>query len=241
MDRTDNSTLIAFEGIDGAGKTTQVGLLAEFFKSASVPVVTSKEPTDGKWGRKIRESAKSGRHSPAEELRILTEDRKEHLNTLIRPALTRGDTVILDRYFYSTIAYQGTQSGQSLSSITQQMFDIALKPDAVIILDVPAEIGMYRIQDGRGETPNAFETVEHLRIVRDAFREIAGQYDNVIFVNGTQDVEGVRREIVQKLIDGVLKKRYCAKAYGCDSPEYCSFRATGSCAWAKICSHARLM
>jgi hypothetical protein len=100
---------------------------------------------------------------------------------------------------------------------------------------------MYRIQDGRGETPNAFETVEHLRIVRKAFREIAEQYDNVIFVNGTQDVEGVRREIVQKLLDGVLKKRHCAKAYGCDSPEYCSYRATGSCRWAKMCGHAKLM
>jgi dTMP kinase len=240
MERTDSGILIAFEGIDGAGKTTQVGLLSEFFRDTGEPFVSSKEPTDGPWGKKIRQSATNGRLSPADELHALTEDRKEHVHNLICPALKEGKTVILDRYFYSTIAYQGTQPGQSAENIAKTMFDIAVEPDVVIVIDVPPEIGLYRIRHTRGDTPNAFETEDHLATVREAFDRISNKYKNVIKIDGLKDIEGVRREIITKLIFGVLKKRYCAKDYGCDQPEYCSYRITGTCRWAKMCKHAGL-
>jgi dTMP kinase len=66
--------------------------------------VRSKEPTDGPWGQKIRQSAQTGRMSVEDELHAFTEDRKEHVRDLILPALTAGKAVVLDRYFYSTIA-----------------------------------------------------------------------------------------------------------------------------------------
>ncbi|MBN9522653.1 dTMP kinase [bacterium] len=239
MDRTDKSSLIAFEGIDGAGKTTQVNLLVDFFKAAGEPVLQSKEPTDGPWGRKIRQSATKGRMSPAEELHAFVEDRKQHIRDTILPALSRGETVILDRYFYSTIAYQGSQ-GQNPDAVAAQMFDLALVPDVVFLIDVPPDVGVSRIQTGRGETPNAFEDVDHLRQVHKGFQDLARKYQNIVVIDGTRDIESVRRAIIRQLLEGILKLRYCAKAYGCDSPEYCAYRIAGSCRWARMCKHADL-
>lgn len=238
MDRTDRSTLIAFEGIDGAGKTTQVDLLAAFFRAAGEPVKQSKEPTDGQWGRKIRKSAAHGRMPPADELHAFIEDRKEHIRDLIQPSLARGETVILDRYFYSTIAYQGSQ-GQNADAIAAQMVNLALAPDAVFLIDVPPEVGVARIRNGRRETPNAFEDVAHLRLVHSGFRELAKKMPNIHIIDGTQDIESVRRAIMRVLIDGVLKKRFCSKDYGCDGM-YCSFRLAGTCRWAQLLQHTRL-
>src|SRR5262245_42547095 len=92
--------LIVVEGIDGAGKSTQVRRIAEALRAVGETVVQSREPTDGPWGRKIRESAVSGRMSLADELHAFVEDRREHVAGVIRPALDRGEIVVLDRYYY---------------------------------------------------------------------------------------------------------------------------------------------
>ncbi|MBL9085553.1 MAG: dTMP kinase, partial [Planctomycetia bacterium] len=89
--------MIVFEGIDGAGKTTQVGLLVDALRRAGEDVVSSKEPTRGPWGMKIRESAVKGRLPEAEELQAFIEDRREHVRDLVGPALERGAIVVLDR------------------------------------------------------------------------------------------------------------------------------------------------
>jgi dTMP kinase len=130
MERTDSGILIAFEGIDGAGKTTQVELLERFLLESGEKVRRSKEPTDGPWGQKIRESAANGRMPWADELHAFTEDRKQHVRELILPALQNGKTVILDRYFYSTIAYQGTRGGD-VDKLTAQLVDTTPEPDVV--------------------------------------------------------------------------------------------------------------
>ena len=90
--------LVAFEGIDGAGKTTQLQALADVLTAAGQTVVTSKEPTNGPWGRRIRESAVTGRMSLADELDAFIHDRAEHAEQLVEPALRSGLIVLLDRY-----------------------------------------------------------------------------------------------------------------------------------------------
>jgi dTMP kinase len=234
MDRTDSGILIAVEGIDGAGKTTQANLLAEFFTSAGEEIVRSKEPTDGPWGRKIRASAATGRMSPADELHAFTEDRKEHVRDLLLPALRAGKIVILDRYFYSTIAYQGA-NGLDAGTIAADMFATFPTPDAVLLVDVPPAVGLARIVEGRGEKPNAFEQLEHLQDVRQIFLALAAKHDNIAVIDGTQSIVAVRQALLRSLLDGVLKKRYCTKAYGCDDPLSCSDRINGTCRWADMC------
>src|SRR5260370_25230495 len=102
-DLRNRSILIAIEGIDGAGKTTQVERLAQALRVVGQELVISKEPTNGRWGKKIRESAANGRLPLKEELKAFINDRTEHVRNVIQPALDTGKIVILDRYFYSTI------------------------------------------------------------------------------------------------------------------------------------------
>ena len=93
---------IVFEGIDGTGKSTQVQFLADMLRAKGNEVITSKEPTDGPHGTRLRNSADTGRLSPQEELDLFHLDRREHIETLIKPTLARGAVVILDRYYFST-------------------------------------------------------------------------------------------------------------------------------------------
>jgi dTMP kinase len=211
MKRSDTGLLIAFEGIDGAGKTTQVDLLTQFFVSANEPVLRSKEPTDGPWGQRIRASAKSVRLSLQEELNAFIEDRKEHLRDKILPALSNGQVVILDRYFYSTIAYQGSRGGE-IEAITAQMLESAPEPDIVFLIDVTPEIGLARIRQGRGEVPNAFETLANLQAVRTVFLDLAKSRANIALIDGTPNAEAVHRVVLATLQDRVLNRKIDALA-----------------------------
>src|SRR5690348_224269 len=105
--------LVAIDGIDGSGKTTQAQLLAKFCKENRLAHVVSKEPTKGKYGSKIRDSAIRGRLSVSEEIEILDNDRREHVKTVIAPALKAEKIVILDRYYFSTAAYQGAHGADA--------------------------------------------------------------------------------------------------------------------------------
>lgn len=232
MAREYPGILIAVEGIDGSGKTTQVGLLAEFLAHCGEAVVRSKEPTDGPWGQKIRQSASTGRMNLGQELDAFIEDRKEHVANLIKPSLEAGMIVILDRYYYSTLAYQGAR-GADVESIGMHMAEIAPEPDVVLLLDVPTEIGIARISEGRKETPNAFESSENLKAVRKVFLQIETEHDNVVKIDGAQSKEAVAKEVLKTLLDGVLHKHRCAKEWGCDGMN-CSWRTLGLCRWASI-------
>lgn len=172
MKQHNPGILIAFDGIDGGGKTTQVELLRKALEAAGETVVASKEPTNGPWGRRLRESAQSGRLSLADELHAFVEDRKQHVADVIAPALARGEVVILDRYYFSTIAYQGSR-GADTAAIELENTQIAPKPDATFFLDLPAEAAMERIAVTRGDVPNHFERVDSLRAIREIFLSLA--------------------------------------------------------------------
>jgi dTMP kinase len=199
MDRSGSSSgglLIAVEGIDGAGKTTQVRLLSQALERLGEHVITSKEPTDGPWGRKIRESAATGRLSLDDELQAFVNDRIEHVRTLIQPALDVGKTVILDRYFYSTIAYQGSRGGD-IAELKSRMEQIAPIPNVVFLLDLPAAEGIRRISESRNERPNEFEKIETLTRVRAAFNAI--QEPRMVRIDGGRAVEEVHEAVIGEL------------------------------------------
>ena len=133
--RLPRGFLIAIEGIDGAGKTTQAAMLAEKLKALSLDVVSSKEPTSGPWGTIIRASAHSGRLTPEEELEAFVEDRKQHVEEVIAPALARGAVVILDRYYFSTATYQGAR-GIDAGAILAANEQFAPRPNLLVIVDL---------------------------------------------------------------------------------------------------------
>jgi dTMP kinase len=99
-----HGVLIAIEGIDGAGKTTQSKLLVKKLVKEGYPAVCFHEPTEGKWGLKIKDLAKNGRHktSPEEEMNFFYQDRIEDVKKNIRPALKDKKTIIMDRYYFLT-------------------------------------------------------------------------------------------------------------------------------------------
>ena len=230
--RPKPGVLIAVEGIDGAGKTTQVEFLERVLIKIGVAFTRSKEPTDGIWGRKVRESAKNGRLPLAEELEAFVEDRKEHLRDKIFPALRAGHVVVLDRYFYSTIAYQGSRGGD-LDAIAKQMREFAPEPDVVLLLDVPAGVGISRVADSRGDTPNAFEQKGALEAARRAFLDLAATSKNVAKIDASPDVKTVSRRVFDVLFDGVMKEKYCAKPWGCDEL-ICGYRFNRECSFVEF-------
>jgi dTMP kinase len=167
--------LIVLEGIDGSGKTTlQRGIAAALAKRGH-DVVTTKEPTEGPLGKKIREMAQGQRErvSKEEELALFHEDRKIHVDTVVRPALRSGAIVVQDRSYFSTVAYQG-ERGFDRAELTAMGRAIAPDPDLLIVVDVPAELALERIHASRPSAADDFERLESLQRIRRVFQDLPG-------------------------------------------------------------------
>jgi dTMP kinase len=187
--------LATIEGIDGAGKTTQTHILAERLAKEGFSVVTFKEPTEGKWGQKIRNLANHGRNlSAREELQLFLKDRHEDVETNIKPSLAEKRIVIMDRYYLSNIAYQGAL-GLDTNEIRQMNEEFAPIPDIVIILDVAPSIGQSRLVNGRKEKPNHFENEEYLEKVREQFQSMQ-HHKNVQVIDGSRTIEAVAESLL---------------------------------------------
>jgi len=158
---------IVIEGIDGTGKSTQAKRLAEYFREQGREVTLSREPTDGVWGTLLRNSASTGRWSPQEELDAFLKDRQEHVTETIKPALAAGHVVILDRYYFSTMAYQGAR-GFDPQQIRAANEVFAPVPDLLLILDLDLDTALSRIGK-RGDIANEFEQRSNLERCRDIF------------------------------------------------------------------------
>jgi len=177
---------IVIEGIDGTGKSTQSRRLGEWFSRHGREVVLSREPTDGPWGKKIRETASTGRLSPQDELECFLKDRQQHVEELIKPALAAGKVVILDRYYFSTMAYQGAR-GFDPQEIRKRNEAFAPVPDLLLILDLEVDAALERI-GVRGDTANEFEKRENLECCREIFLSLKDEsFAHVISSNGTLD------------------------------------------------------
>lgn len=161
--------MIVFEGIDGTGKSTHCRLLGDYLESQGVPVRRLFEPTKGEWGMKIRKLLKEGRGdvSPEEELTWFINDRKEDVENNIKPSLANNEIVILDRYYYSTAAYQGAL-GLDPQWICRENEAFAPKPDRVFLFTTVPEKCMERIQKSRTEQ-SSFERLDYLEKVQRIF------------------------------------------------------------------------
>lgn len=190
--------LIALEGVDGTGKSTQARLLAEALRLAGRSVVLTREPTDGFYGKKIRQLfASRATVSRIEELDLFLADRREHVTQVIAPALAAGDIVITDRYYLSTVAYQGA-AGLDPLEILEKNKAFAPAPDLVFLLTLPVNKGLERIRILRREELNAFEQESSLEQVAQIFNCMSGEV--IRRVDGAGSTAEVHREIMRQTL-----------------------------------------
>jgi dTMP kinase len=195
-------TFIAFEGGEGTGKSTQSKMLKEWLEARGEKVVLSREPggTDlGKDLRKILLGHETGAISPRAEALLYAADRAHHVFSVIRPALANGDVVITDRYFDSSIAYQGAGRVLSPGEVARisRWATESLFPTLTIVIDLPAEIGIGRLKnrDRLEAEPLAF----HER-VRQEFLQIARlDPERYLVVDGRQTVDAIHNEITKRI------------------------------------------
>lgn len=173
MNHSHPGKLIVIEGIDGTGKSTQATMLAEHLRNQGHEVVQSFEPTNGPWGSKLRASATTGRLSIEEELDLFLKDRRQHVEELIIPTLERGGIVVLDRYYFSTMAYQGAR-GVDPVEIRTNNESFAPQPDLLLLMDLPVDTALDRVGVRDGEA-NEFEQREALQFCRDLFLSLKGE------------------------------------------------------------------
>jgi dTMP kinase len=205
---------IAFEGGEGTGKSTQSKLLKKWLEQEGEKVVLSREPggTDlGQGLRKILLGHETGAISPRAEALLYAADRAHHVFSTIRPALDRGDVVITDRYFDSSIAYQGAGRVLQPNEVARisRWATESLFPTLTIIIDQPAEIGLARLKsrDRLEAEPLAF----HER-VRNEFLQIASMDpERYLIVDGTQSIEDIHSGIISRVGEIPALKRNSEK------------------------------
>ena len=193
---------IVVEGPDGVGKSTQCDLLEEECSKAGLgPCLRTREPTYMGRGALVRKLAASRRLPRRFQVaKWLSQDRFRHVETVIKPALESGRLVIQDRYFYSTMAYQGVNRAER-ERIKEWNERFALVPDVVVVLDAPTEELLSRL--GKRAVLDEFEREDNVRRVADAYREMwdDGIFgENAIRLDGTVDPE----ELCQRIAEQVL-------------------------------------
>ncbi|NOT02220.1 MAG: dTMP kinase [Phycisphaerales bacterium] len=201
---------LAIDGPDGAGKTTQVADIAAELRAVGLSVTTVREPGGTAVGNGIRElllhlpDVKS-RPVPYCELLLFMAARAQLVAEVIDPAIARGETVLTDRYVWSTLAYQVANGAAESDVLTTARGAMAGRwPDATVILDVPPEVGLSRVIKSRGGMRDAIEqrSNEYHARVRELFVSLPGRFEMPIrIVDGTADREVVRVRITAAITD----------------------------------------
>jgi dTMP kinase len=199
--------LIALEGVDGAGKTTQAMSLAAILARFGRRVLFTREPTFGPEGLRLREYLTGGqRHlSPAEELALFQSDRREHVTRTIQPALEQSWVVITDRYYYSSAAYQGAL-GLDPREILADSEGFAPRPDLVVILTLPLDQAVARCLEGRDEALQVSEVPAYLEKVAALYDTFQGPHLRRL------DGSPPAYEVQKKLLDLALEFLVAPKA-----------------------------
>ena len=183
--------LINLEGIDGCGKSTQSKLLMKKFEENNEKTIILKEPTDGKYGKKLWEMLSGKREATTEQiLDLFVMDRKEHVKEKINPALKEGKIILMDRYYYSTMAYQAA-AGIDVNRIRKDN-EFAPKPDIVLIFDLPVDLAMKRVIGH--SVADVFEKEEHLEKVREAYLNLKND-PLVRIIDSTRTPEEIFEEV----------------------------------------------
>lgn len=194
---------IVSEGLDGSGHTTQLKLLKNFLEEKGRDVLTSKEPTTyTEPGKKIKKVlGKKEKVDPEKLQDLFIEDRRENMEKVVLPALKEGKYVLLDRYFFSTLAY-GAADGLNMEKLIENNDDFLL-PDLTLIFMVSAKTCIMRI-DSRGTDKTLFEKEQKLGKVLEYYKKFPQMFENTVAINGEASIEKVFKEtktvVLKKLL-----------------------------------------
>jgi dTMP kinase len=200
-----NGRLVVFEGLDGCGKTTQLERAAAALRSAGHEPLVTREPTDGPWGRRIREMARSGQAiDPEEELRWFLEDRREHAAGELLPALASGRLVLCDRYYLATVAYQGARGLDWRVLLTECEAEFPL-PDLVLLFEIAPSAALERVRARGAALEPVFEQADFLERVAGIFAALDRPYLERIAAKGSPaEVEAETLAVLARRLDLVL-------------------------------------
>jgi dTMP kinase len=204
------SLFITFEGIEGCGKTTQIGYLTSYLKRTRRSFLLTREPGGTEVGEKIRQillSSENAGIEPVAELFLYAAARVQHFRQVIQPALTEGKIVLCDRYADATLAYQGFGRGLDLAWIEEiharTVEDV--KPELTFLLDLPVEVGLKRAwkrmeNDGIKEDRFEKETLDFHQRVREGYLTLARREPRrIIVLDGMKNEQVLHQEIVSHL------------------------------------------
>lgn len=207
---------ITFEGVEGAGKSTQIGLTAEWLQGLGRTVLTTRQPGGCALGLELRRILLDARNThldPAAELFMYLADRAQHVAEVIRPALDAGQAVLCDRYHDSTVAYQGFGRGLDVEDLLLlgRLATGGLRPDLTVVLDLPVETGLARARarneaQGSSQSEGRFEALRtdfHQR-VRDGFKTLAAREPVRFAVVDARGAPGEVFEAVRRAVESRL-------------------------------------
>jgi dTMP kinase len=207
-----NGKFISLEGVEGAGKSTQIAFIESFLKQAGKTVVITREPGGTELGEQIRSLLLTPREAEmthTAELLLMFAARAEHVETVIRPALERGDWVLCDRFLDATYAYQGGGRGieaQRIKSLADWTLQ-GLETNMTLLFDLPVELGQQRVQQ-RQQGKDRFEqekTAFFEQIRANYLSRAAAEPQRVQVIDASQDIDLVQSQLRSKL-DSLLSQ-----------------------------------
>ncbi len=188
--------IVAIEGLDGAGKTTIAKWLVEQLNGMGVKAEYTYEPTDSRFVEALK--SYSSIRTPQLDALIYAADRLVHLYRVVIPLIDQGYVVVMDRYFYSSVAYQGAM-GIPISWI-MEVNKYAIPPDLAIYIDVDPEVGLDRVRSKNAA--RRFEEYESLKLLREARRIYLKLVEEglLVYVNGMRPLEEVEAEVLRHVL-----------------------------------------
>ena len=203
--------LISFEGSEGSGKSTQIIRLAARLQQVGREVVSTREPGGTEIGEQIRNiivhNSKGDEMCAATELLLFTAARAQVVREVIAPALVRGAVVLSDRFLDSSTVYQGIGRNLAADPVSQiNRFAVGnVMPDLTLVVDVPTEVGLARIQQRASDLPDRMEreNIDFYKKIREGYLVLArGMPDRVVVVDGT-----LSQDALEKKIWAIVKER----------------------------------
>ena len=197
----ERGKFITIDGVEGAGKSTQIEFICEYLKAKGVDVILTREPGGTDIGEKIRIlllSNSTGKMHADTELMLMFAARNEHIQNKIMPALKQGDWVLSDRFTDASYAYQGGGRGLDVSRIAQleQWVLQDFTPDMTLLLDVPVEIGMSRVESRGKKDRIELEATDFFNRVRQAYIDRSEQFpERIKLIDSSQTVEHTKQQI----------------------------------------------